>query len=293
MDITVSLVRQLVAAQFPEWANYPIAPVTWSGWDNRTFHLGDTMLVRLPSAAGYADQVAKEHRWLPSLAPLLPLPIPVPLALGHPAHGYPWHWSIYRWLDGQNAVIGHIADLRQFAIDVAQFLAALQRINPAGGPPPGPHNFWRGGPLATYDADTRQSLAILDGDIDTETATAVWHTALTNTWHDEPVWVHGDVAVGNLLVEHGRLCAVIDFGCSCVGDPACDVVIAWTLLEGDSRRAFRSTLQVDDGTWARGRGWALWKALITLVEYKNTDPTKAADARRIINQVLADYTHGE
>ncbi|MBN1877037.1 MAG: aminoglycoside phosphotransferase family protein [Anaerolineae bacterium] len=289
MNINTSLVGRLVASQFPQWAELPIKPVALSGWDNRTFHLGENMLVRLPSAARYREQVEKEQCWLPQLAPRLPLPIPTPLAMGLPAYGYPWHWSIYRWLEGEPAAVERIADLRRFARDLAQFLAALQRIDPAGGPPPGRHNFWRGGPLTTYDADTRRAIAILNDEIDTGAAIAVWKTALKSTWHGSPVWIHGDVAVGNLLVKGGQLCAVIDFGSSGVGDPACDMVIAWTLLKGESREAFRTILQVDDGTWARGLGWALWKALITLVEYRNTNPAKARDARRVIAEVQEDY----
>jgi aminoglycoside phosphotransferase (APT) family kinase protein len=288
-DITVALVRRLIAAQFPRWAGLPIRPVAFDGWDNRTFHLGADMSVRLPSAQGYTAQVAKEHRWLPRLAPLLPLPIPVPLALGVPGEGYPWQWSVYRWLDGEIASAERIADLRAFATALAHFLTALQRIDPAGGPPPGPHNFWRGGPLTVYDVETRQTIAALDGLIDTEAATAAWDAALAAPWPGPPVWVHGDVAVGNLLVQTGRLSAVIDFGCSAVGDPACDLVIAWTLLSGASRAAFVAGVPVEAAAWARGRGWALWKALITLAGSLHTDPAKADEARRVIAAVLADH----
>jgi aminoglycoside phosphotransferase (APT) family kinase protein len=288
-NINGELVSRLIAAQFPQWAHLPIRPVEVDGWDNTTFRLGEDMSVRLPSAGRYAAQVEKEHRWLPRLAPHLPLPIPVPLAMGAPAAGYPWHWSVYRWLDGEHATVERIADLRQFATMLADFLAALYRIDPAGGPPPGPHNFYRGGPLTVYDAETRNAIAALAGTIDTDAATEVWEAALRAPWHGTPVWVHGDVAAGNLLVKAGRLHAVIDFGSSGVGDPACDTVIAWTLLFGESRAAFRAALPVDDATWARGRGWALWKALITLAEHSDTDPAKAGEARRVMNEVLADF----
>jgi len=288
-DIDVSLVSRLVATQFPHWADLPVKPVELGGWDNRTFHLGDQMTVRLPSAKGYRLQVEKEQHWLPRLGPLLPLPIPSPLAMGSPGDGYPWPWSVYRWLDGEIATIERIADLAQFATTLAHFLTALQRIDPAGGPPPGPHNFFRGGPLTTYDAETRQAIASLDGEIDTDAATAVWDAALAARWHGAPVWLHGDVAAGNLLVERGRLRAVIDFGCSAVGDPACDVTIAWTLLSGASREAFRAALPVDRATWVRGRGWALWKGLITLAEHLTTTPMHAGAARRVIDDVLADH----
>ncbi len=210
LDIDVSLVRRLLAAQFPHWADLPIRPVEVGGIDNRTFHLGAHMTVRLPSAAAYALQVEKEHQWLPRLAPLLPLPIPLPLAKGAPADGYPWQWSVYRWLEGETATVERIADLRQFATALAQFLVALQRIDSAGGPPPGRHNFFRGGPLAVYDAETRQALAALEGKIDTDAASEVWEAALAASWQGSPVWFHGDIAWGNLLVEDGRLSTVID-----------------------------------------------------------------------------------
>jgi aminoglycoside phosphotransferase (APT) family kinase protein len=289
--IDASLVRRLISAQFPRWADLPVEPVEVDGWDNTTFHLGEHMTARLPSAERYAAQVDKEHRWLPRLAPHLPLPIPVPMAKGVPAEGYPWQWSVYRWIKGQTATVERIADLRRFANELARFLTALQRIDPTGGPPPGPHNFFRGGPLRVYDAETRQALSALDGRIDTGAATAVWEAALAATWHGQPVWVHGDVAAGNLLVEDGRLSAVIDFGTSGVGDPSCDLAISWTLFEGESRNEFRASLQQDDATWARGRGWTLWKALITLAERKNTNTPEARDARHVIDEVLADHLH--
>jgi aminoglycoside phosphotransferase (APT) family kinase protein len=209
--------------------------------------------------------------------------------MGQPAAGYPWHWSIYRWLDGEIATSERIADLPQFARDLAQFLVALYQIDPTGGPPPGPHNFFRGGSLTVYDGETRQAIAALDGAIDTGAATAVWEAALAATWRDPPVWVHGDVAAGNLLVENGRLSAVIDFGSSGVGDPACDLAIAWTLFAGESRETFRAALPVDDATWARGRGWTLWKALITLAALPGTNALAARTSRLIIDDVIADH----
>jgi aminoglycoside phosphotransferase (APT) family kinase protein len=285
-------VGRLIAEQFPQWADLPITPVEPQGWDNRTFHLGEDMTVRLPSGPLYALQVEKEHRWLPKLAPLLPLPIPVPLAKGAPVDGYPWQWSVYRWIEGETAAIERIADLRQFATTLAEFLSTLQRIDSAGGPPPGRHNFFRGGPLTVYDGETRQAIAALDGKIDTDAAGAVWEAALKATWHGPPVWFHGDVASGNLLLKGGRLSAIIDFGTSGVGDPSCDLAIAWTLFGGESREAFHAGLGLDHATWARGRGWTLWKALITLAEHIDTSPLEAARARRVIDEVLADHKHG-
>jgi aminoglycoside phosphotransferase (APT) family kinase protein len=233
--------------------------------------------------------VEKEHEWLPRLGPLLPLPIPVPLAMGAPGAGYPWPWSVYRWIEGDTATVERIADGRQFATDLAQFLVALQRIDSAGGPPPGQHNFFRGGPLTVYDAETRRAISALDGEIDADLATAVWETAVAAAWHGPPVWIHGDIGAGNLLVSDGRLSAIIDFGCLGVGDPACDLVIAWTLLGGEGRDAFRGALPADAATWARGRGWALWKGLITLAQQLNINPLEAGNVRRVIDEVLADH----
>ncbi len=253
ITIDVALVRRLVAAQFPEWAELPVRPVALSGWDNRTFHLGDDMTVRLPSAAGYVPAVEKEQRWLPTLAPHLPLPIPAAIARGVPGEGYPWPWSVNRWLDGDNATLDRIDDLTRFAEDLAAFLVALQRIDATGGPMAGAHSFYRGASLTVYDAETRRAIATLTDRIDGAAATAVWEAALAAAWHGPPVWFHGDMASGNLLVRDGRLAAVIDFGTSGVGDLACDVVIAWTLLSGASRTAFRAALAVDDAMWARGQ----------------------------------------
>jgi aminoglycoside phosphotransferase (APT) family kinase protein len=289
VEIDAALVSRLVAAQFPRWADLPIRPVANGGWDNRTFHVGERMAARLPSAARYAAQVDKEQRWLPRLAPGLPLPIPAPLARGAPAEDYPWPWSVYEWLSGETAAVAPIADLRRFAIALAEFLLALQRIDAADGPLAGSHSFWRGGPLETYDAETRQAIAALGERIDATTATAVWEAALAAAWRGPRVWVHGDVAAGNLLVEDGRLSAVIDFGCSAVGDPACDLAIAWTLFEGESRAAFRAALPLDAGAWARGRGWTLWKALIVLAALPGANPHGADQSLRIVDEVVADH----
>ena len=298
--ITPVLVSELVAAQFPRWAHLPVAAVELDGWDNTTFRLGEELSVRLPSADEYVLQVDKEHHWLPILAPHLPLPIPQPVARGAPGLGFPRQWSVYQWLAGKHATTERVADLNRFATDLADFLVALYEIDPAGGPPPGRHNFFRGGPLTTYDSEARGAISALDAEIDTDAATEVWEAALAATWHRPSVWIHGDVTASNLLVVDGRLSAVIDFGCSGIGDPACDVTIAWTFFPGDSREVFRERLPLDDGTWARGRGWALWKALMTHVKTLKANGPEAdfaslrmgwrLSARQIIDEVLADHS---
>jgi aminoglycoside phosphotransferase (APT) family kinase protein len=286
--ITADLATRLVAQQFPAWADLPVEPVAESGWDNRTFRLGDAMTVRLPTAEYYVAAVAKEHTWLPRLAPHLPLPIPTPLALGAPGSGYPWPWSVRRWIDGRPATEQRIADLAGFATDLAGFLVALWGADVPGGPAAGAHSFHRGGDLAVYDRETRAALATLEGQLDGTAAVTVWEEALAATATRPPVWFHGDIAVGNLLVDDGgRLSAVIDFGTSGVGDPACDLVIAWTLFDGPSREVFRRGTALDDGAWARAAGWALWKALITLAAPDAT-PADRAGAARTLDRVLAD-----
>jgi aminoglycoside phosphotransferase (APT) family kinase protein len=277
--ITPGLVSRLVAAQFPEWADLPVAPVELDGHDNTTFRLGTEFSVRLPSDDAYVPQVDKEHRWLPFLAPHLPLPIPEPVARGVPALGFPRSWSVYRWRAGEVATAERIHNGARFATDLAGFLSALYSIDPAGGPAAGAHSFFRGGPLTALGADTKQAIAILAHELDADAATAVWEAAVASVWKHPPVWVHGDITNSNLLVQDGRLCAVLDFGCSAVGDPACDLAIAWTYFSDDSREAFRAALALDEGTWARGRGWALWKALITR-SHVVQEGTQTADAAR-------------
>jgi len=214
---------------------------------------------------------------------------PQPLAKGVPGCGYPWQWSICRWLEGSPATASRVPDLGQFAADLADFLAALYQIDPSGGPVGGQHSCFRGGSLAVWDTQARDAIAALDGEIDTDRASEVWEAGLSATWQGPPVWVHGDVSPANLLVDHGRLSAVIDFGCSAVGDPACDTVIAWTFLSGESRRIFLTRLPVDKATWARGRGWALWKALIVLVRALKDDPDEVTETRRVLEEVLTEH----
>ena len=291
VDIDVSLVARLLAEQFPDWADLPIEPVLPFGTDNALYRLGDHMVARLPRRERTSRTLEKERRWLPRLAPLLPLAVPVPLAEGMPAEGYPWHWSVYRWLEGEDASIEPISDPAQAAADLAQFVIALQRIDPTGGPSPGEHNFFRGVPLARRAEATRAAIASLAQAIDGDVVTAAWEAALrAPEWERPPVWVHGDLDSRNLLLNRGRLCAVIDFGGLGVGDPACDVMVAWKVLPADTRHVFRSALSVDEATWARGRGWALSQALIALAYYTmDTNPVLVREAWRWLAEVLADY----
>ena len=297
-EITADVAARLVAGQFPQWAGLPVVPVRLNGWDNTTFRLGDELAIRLPSADMYVTQVGKEHRWLPVLARHLPLPIPQPVAMGRPGDGFPRPWSVYRWIAGEPASTGNVADQAGFASDLAGFLAALYAIDASDGPPAGAHSLSRGGPLATWDEQTRQLIRLTADDIDAKAATSVWDTALASTWEQAPVWVHGDVTPSNLLVADGALHAVIDFGCAAVGDPACDLVMEWTFFTGDNKAVFRRGLHLDEATWARGRGWALWKALLIIGEEKEGGGDAQAAARRfgwrhsprqIVDLIITDH----
>ena len=235
LDVDAPLVRRLLAAQFPQWAELPLEPVEPAGTDNAIYRLGEDLVVRLPSTPRTEATLEKERTWLPKLAPHLPLAVPVPVAEGA-------------------------------------------------------HNFFRGEPLAERDAEVRRSLAALRDEVDVRAVTALWEAALAApAWQRPPVWIHGDLDARNLLVERGRLSAVIDFGSAGVGDPACDVMVAWKVLSADSRERFRGALSIDDATWERGRGWALSQGLGALAYYTpETNPVLVREARRWLPDVLAD-----
>lgn len=291
MEIDEELVRRLIDAQFPQWRGSNIRQVLPGGWDNRTFRLGEELLVRLPSADGYAAAVAKEQRWLPVIAPRVPIAVPEPVALGRATREFDRPWSVYRWIDGTPLADAPDVDLGVLAADLAGFLTALAAVETQDAPAAGPHSFWRGAHPRVYDDDVQRCLVQLEGRIDTEAARDVWDAATDVEITAPPVWFHGDVAPGNLLVRDGRLSAVIDFGTSGVGDPACDLAIAWTVLDVSAREVFRDALPWDSATWIRGRGWALWKSMLTAADASGThDP--AGEARRslaVIDRVLTGH----
>ena len=287
IDVTAETVAALVAEQFPQFAHLQVRLVRQSGWDNHTFHLGDRHKVRLPASAVYLSQTDKETVWIPRLAPQLPCLVPQPIAVGRPGPGYPFAWSIWEWIDGVPAERSAISDLGQFAEDLAGFLLALAGGETAGAPLAGPDNFFRGGDLGVYDQQARQCLRQLNGIVDTVRLTEVWHAALASRWQAAPVWVHGDIAWGNLLVRDGKLHAVIDFGSSAVGDPACDLVINWTLFDAGARSRFRAAYDIDHQTWQRARGWCIWKAMLIIADNLQ-DAAVVERERAVLKQVMDD-----
>jgi aminoglycoside phosphotransferase (APT) family kinase protein len=281
IDTSPELVRRLLAAQFPQWAELPVERVESAGTDNAMYRVGTELAVRLPRLPRAEDNVHREQRWLPILAPQLPFAVPEPLGRGEPGAGFPLPWSVCRWLPGANPDAGS-ADL---ALDLAAFVQALRKIDPTGGP-----RQERGVPLSTpgRDSATRTAISQLHDDIDTARALAVWeHAIALPEPSDGPLWCHGDLSPGNLLVRDGRLAAVIDFGGVGVGDPTVDLVVAWNLLQGDSREVFRAALDVDDETWDRGRAWAMSIALIQLPYYRTTNPGLVSLSRHVLSEVLA------
>ncbi|ONK15374.1 aminoglycoside phosphotransferase family protein [Streptomyces sp. MP131-18] len=282
------LVRRLIAGQFPQWAGLAVERLPSGGTVNAMYRLGDDMVVRLPLMAGGAGDVSLERTWLPRLAPRLPTSIPEVLGGGQPAEGYPWPWSVYKWLAGENPAAGALSDPIALAGDLAGFVAAMRSITLPGAP-----QAHRGGPVASLDAATRTAIEELRGvpqeGVDCDAAAAVWEEALEAPgWNGPPVWLHADLMPGNLLVNGGRLTSVIDFGCLGTGDPACDLFPAWNLLPADGREAFREALGVDDATWIRGRGRTLSQALIALPYYRGTNAAMAHNARHVIRTVLEE-----
>lgn len=293
VETSVDLVRLLLQAQFPQWADLPIRRVASAGTMNFIYRLGDTMLVRLLRKASLLDQISKEYEWLPRLAPHLPLTVPKQLARGRPDQGYPFDWAVYEWLEGDNSAETPPHDLTQAALDLAQFLIALRQIDPSGAPLAEDVTV-RGMPLSLRDAQTRSAISAMEGMIDTKVATMIWETALAQSEPTEPtVWLHGDLLCGNVLVQDGRISAVIDFSKLCVGDPTCDLMIAWSLLDHNSRAIFRSALDVDSATWLRGMGHALSQAVVFVPYYLKTNPLGVRYAMRMLDQIFEEYGGGK
>lgn len=281
-EINTALVTTLIGEQFPQWAGLPITPVEPQGWDNRTFRLGEQLCVRLPSASHYAAAIAKEDTVLPLLAAALPLPVPEPVATGAPGPTFPFPWSVRRWLQGTTLDVADDVDHVSLARDLAAFLNALRATPTEQGPAAGRQSFFRGCHPSVYSDEVDRALNMLAGRVDVQRCRQIWLEAITTVWAAPPVWSHGDLDVGNVLVRDGRISAVIDFGCCAVGDPACDLAMAWTFFSDPARHVFHESLDLDAHTWRRARGWVLWKALITLA---NT-PEGADPHQRHLAEVL-------
>jgi aminoglycoside phosphotransferase (APT) family kinase protein len=280
VEIDEAVVRRLVARQFPTWADLPLRRVEPSGTVNAIFRLGDELSVRLPRRDGPTAPGSRELEWLPKLAPLLPVDVPVPVAQGRPNDDYPWFWEIHTWLEGDTVPVDDI-DAIQAARDLAALVGTMQQLDPAGAPA------GRGISLAERDPEIRYWLARFEG---ASSVTAEWERALAAPpWADAPVWHHGDLDARNWLVREGRIGGVIDWGAMGIGDPACDVMVAWKLHSPEARDAFREALPTDDATWERARGWALSQAVAILAYYTpENNPTLFHEAESWLGLVLSE-----
>jgi aminoglycoside phosphotransferase (APT) family kinase protein len=284
VDIDDDVARALIVEQFPQWADLLLERMPSTGTDNAIYRLGRDLGVRMPRIHWAVHQIEREHEWLARLAPHLPCSVPRPLARGAPGCGYPYPWLVYRWLDGDDALVAEITDWCRLAHEITTFVSALQRFDPTGGPP-APR---RGGPLAPHDETTRRAIHELHHVIDVDRAMAVWDAALSaDPWTGPPVWVHGDLLPGNVLVRGGRLAGIIDWSATGVGDPACEAMLAWA-LPADARAIYRASLDIDDATWTRARGWTLEQAAKFIPYYAETIPEGVAAARRRLDAVLDD-----
>ncbi len=285
---TIELARKLILSQFPEYADLAITSVEKQGHDNRTYRLGDELLIRMPTAEFYALKVPKEQELLPKLAPHLSISIPAPIKIGVSSDDYPYPFSIYQWLEGQSANHLQIHDkaLEPIALQLAMFLKELQSIEGVDGPAPGQHNWWRGDHVSVYNEGACKQIAELSDVIDSDKAMELWTQACQTKWNNLPVWIHGDFASGNILINDNKLSGVIDFGGMGMGDPACDLVIAWTFLKDKSREIFKQAMKLDSDTWLRARAWTLWKATFELTQVENKSSDEAITQKRIISDIL-------
>ncbi|MET0976070.1 MAG: aminoglycoside phosphotransferase family protein [Leifsonia sp.] len=285
-DITVDavLVERLVGEQHPDLAG-PVVPVA-NGWDNAIFRLGDGLAVRMPRRRVAAELVEHEQRWLPALAPVLPVAIPVPVRVGLPTPDYPWHWSIVPWFDGRAAAESTPAERHAAARPLAEFVHALAVPAPSDAP----RNPFRGVPLAARDASIHARLA--SGRLPRSAELGVLWDRLSTVapWSGRPLWVHGDLHPGNLVVVPGGI-AVIDFGDLTAGDPATDLATAWLSFDPAGRAAFRQRMEelreIDAATWQRARAWAmvLGSAIVDAVA---GDGPIARVGRHALDQVLLE-----
>ncbi|MFK4086495.1 aminoglycoside phosphotransferase family protein [Kribbella sp. NPDC020789] len=291
VEIDEPLVARLLAEQFPQWADAPIEVVTSSGTDHIAFRVGTDLVARLPRTERMRGQTEKDLTWLPRLAPHLPLAIPEPLALGVPGAGYPCTWGVYRWLDGETYDVDRLTDPSAAAHQLAEFIHRLQSVDATGAPlPPAGDPFSRGTPLAPRDPLFRKALGQLADELDTERVLAAWKIALAaDTYSGPPVWMHGDLMPGNVLVANGNLSAVIDFGTARAADPAADLLAAWWLFEGDSRQAFREAMEVDQTTWIRARGWLLSLRIIAIPYYRDRRPNPTPGEYPFITELLTEF----
>lgn len=284
IDIDVALVAALIDGQLPHLAHLPVRPVESTGTVNAIFRVGDELYARLPRVEEWAGDLDKESRWLPRLGGAgFSLQLPEPVAHGIPTSRYPLPWAIYRWIEGEPYTDAGVRDESEAAADLARFVIELRQLDPVGAPRAGRR------PLRELDPATRGAIRAASGVIDGDGALAAWARSVdAPAWTGTPVWIHADLLGPNVLVLGGRLHAVLDWGGAGIGDPAADVIAAWTLFGPVGRETYRNATSVDDDTWNRARGFALHQAAMIIPYYRVTNPAFVAQAVRTVEQIVAD-----
>jgi len=285
ISITKQLAKNMLEEQFPQFKDLEITDIKIGGWDNKVFRLGDDKLIKMPIAKKYEIQIDTTFHWLPKLANHLPFKIPQPLGRGKPSPAYPFKWAIYNWIEGDTVFESKNIDGEKFADDLVTFIKDLHKINIDNAPAPSIHNFYRGGDLRIYDTEIIASISALKGKIDYRKAMQIWEKSIASQYHDSPLWIHGDLSLGNILLEEGQIKAIIDFGMIAAGDPACDLAVAYNIFTADVREEFIIKMDMKKDVWDRAKGWALWKSLISFANPKATNVVEATRAKFVLKEL--------
>lgn len=291
-EVVEELAQSLIDGQFPVWSHLPLKKIDSAGTDNSIYRLGEELAVRFPVSASAAQQVAKEHIWLPKLISFA-VAIPIVIGAGRPMNEFPFPWSVMTWIEGKDATADVIVDWLKTAEDLGQFIREFRSQNPSGAPLAGKHNAFRGTALGNLDQIARNAIDALRYMFDHSLLLDIWEQALgVEPWAGAPQWIHGDIHAANIIVKNGNIAGIIDLGLMGVGDPACDLAPAWSFLPSHVRDVFREAADVDGPTWLRGKGWGLYIGVIALSYYRGRNPTLSGIAETAIRAVIEDGEQG-
>jgi aminoglycoside phosphotransferase (APT) family kinase protein len=287
-EVVEELAQSLIDSQFPAWSHLPLKKIDSAGTDNSIYRLGKELALRFPVSVSAAEQVAKEHRWLPKLSSFAAA-IPIVVGAGRPTNEYPFPWSVMNWIEGKDAASTIISDWLTMADDLGQFVRKFRGQNTSGAPVAGKHNGFRGTALVNLDQVARNAMNALEDTFDKACLLKIWEQALgVEPWAGSPVWIHGDIHAANIIVRNDGIAGIIDFGLMGIGDPACDLALGWSLLPPRAREIFRTAANVDEPTWQRGKGWGLYIGVIALSYYRDRNPTLSGIAEKAIRAVIED-----
>lgn len=286
MNIPLTQIIEHLCLTYPEFSHLSLSEVSPQGHDHHSFRLGNRYVLRIPSSEAYASQVIKECEILPIIHHRLSLDIPKPVLLLEKGAHYPMDIGIYTWIDGDVLSQSRVNPF-ELAEQLAEFLVELRLIPQQEKWLCGQHNFYRGAHISVYEDETRSALNQITDLKQKQLLMNLLNRALKTNWINNPVFIHGDVAVNNLLIRASKLVACIDFGSCGMGDPACDYVMAWTYFDHNARVHFKNLLNIDEGTWLRAAVWAMWKALISL-----KDDKQKAWAESTLEALIFDLNNG-